>query len=312
MTKQKVRMLVNNFSWEQLTGDAKALDRYVQIADINRPGLELTGYYASSLLTRLVVLGAKEIRYINSEMDQISQRKAFEFLTSDETPGILICRGLDCPEILEEIANRKNFPVFRTDGATTVAIVNITNYLDDVLADSIMIHGELMRIYGVGVLITGHSGVGKSEIALELMKRGHQLISDDRVDIYRIHNSLVGKTASMIEGFMELRGVGIINVARIFGVDAYAKEARVRLHIDLDEFDDNVAYDRVGIEDRETTDILGIEIMKMSIPVGVGRPIATIIETAVSNFLLLERGIDSAKEFEERTLVQIEHNKEED
>lgn len=310
MTKLKVGALANNFSWRILTGDASALNREVSIADVNRPGLELTGYYPSTILTRLIVLGAKEMRYINSEMDQISQRKAFEFLTHDKTPGILICRDLECPEILEEIANRKNFPVFRTSTATTAAIVNITNYLDEALADSVVIHGELMRVYGVGVLITGHSGVGKSEIALELMKRGHQLISDDRVDIFRIHNTLVGKTSDMIEGYMELRGVGVINIARIFGVDAYSKEARVRLHIDLQNFNDEAEYDRIGLEERETTDILGIKIVKMEIPVSVGRPMATIIETAVSNYLLLERGFDSAKEFEERAIEKIEKNKE--
>ncbi|MDO4465945.1 MAG: HPr(Ser) kinase/phosphatase [Bacillota bacterium] len=312
MTKIKVSALANNFSWKILTGDSKALERFVKIADVNRPGLELTGYYPSTIPSRFIVLGAKEMKYINSEMDQISQRKAFEFLTHDETPGILICRDLECPEILEEIAIRKNFPVFRTSTATTAAIVNITNYLDEALADSVVIHGELMRVYGVGVLITGHSGIGKSEIALELMKRGHQLISDDRVDVFRIHNTLVGKTSDMIEGFMELRGVGVINIARIFGVDAYSKEARVRLHIDLKKFSNDEEYDRIGIEGRAMTNILGINILKMEIPVSIGRPMATIIETAVSNYLLLERGVDSAIEFEERAIEKIEQNKEDE
>lgn len=311
MAKATVRDLIKKFKWTIVCGDSNAFDRPLVLADTNRPGLELAGYFPDSQTKRLIVLGDKEIGYIEGQMDEISQRRSFEFLTGDNTPCILICRGHDCPEILKEIAIRKNFPVFKTEHQTSHAIVSITNYLDECLADSIIIHGELVRVHGVGVLITGKSGMGKSEIALELIKRGHQLVGDDRIDCYKIHDELIGRTTSMLEGFMELRGVGIINVGRMYGVGSIAHEAQIELQIDLEPFDDSYEYDRVGIEEKEYSELLGIKILKITIPVSQGRPMSTVIETAVTNFLLLKEGLDSAKEFEERVLSQISENKKE-
>ena len=200
--------------WTIVCGDSNSLNRPLTLADTNRPGLELAGYFPDTQTKRLVVLGDKEIGYIVEQMDEISQRRSFEFLTGEKTPCIVIAHGHECPPILKEIAQRKNFPVFKTEHQTSHAIVSITNYLDECLAESVIIHGELVRVFGVGVLITGRSGMGKSEIALELIKRGHQLVGDDRIDCYKIHDELVGRTTPMLEGFMELRGVGIINVSR--------------------------------------------------------------------------------------------------
>ena len=170
----------------------------------------------------------------------------------------------------------------------------------------------MVRVSGVGVLITGKSGMGKSEIALELIKRGHQLVGDDRIDCYKIHDELVGRTTPMLEGFMELRGVGIINISRMYGVGAIAHETQIEFQIDLEPFNDSYEYDRVGIEEKEYNEILGIKILKMTIPVSQGRPMSSVIETAVTNFLLLKDGLDSAKEFEERVLSQISENKKEE
>lgn len=209
---------------------------------------------------------------------------------------------------MQEIAQRKNFPVFQTHNRTSQVVVNVTNYLDEVLAPSQIIHAELVRVYGVGVLISGASGMGKSEIVLDLVKRGHQLVADDRVDIYRVHNSLVGRTAQLIEGYIELRGVGIIDVKRMYGITSVAQSTEIHFEVSLEPFQKDVDYDRLGLEDKQYNKYLGIQIMNMKIPVTYGRPMATVIETAVTNYLLLREGFDSAKEFEERVLREIASN----
>lgn len=311
MKTVKVRDLADEFSLAIISGDDAALDRQIVMAEINRPGLELAGYFPETPINRLSVMGEKECRFIEQEMDEVDQRRSFEFLTNDDIPAIVIAHGYECPAVLLDIAKRKNFPVLITETPTSNAIVNITNFLDEKLAESIIIHGEFMRIFGIGVLITGRSGVGKSEIALELIKRGHQLIADDRVDCFKMHNSLVGRTPELIKGFIEMRGVGVVDVARMFGIRALASQATMQLHIELEPFDDSIEYDRVGIEQREYTEILGEEILRIRIPVSPGRPLGTIIETAVTNFLLIKNGIDSAKEFEEKVLKKIEQNQDE-
>lgn len=309
MPKAVVRDLEDKFHWQQVAGNSKALKRPITLPDINRPGLELAGYFTNSQTKRIVVIGGKEYRYITDEMDEIQQRRVFEFITHVNTPCIIITGDRNCPPVLREIANRKNFPVFQTPRRTSTVVVNVTNYLDELLAPSTLVHAELVQIYGVGVLITGASGTGKSEIVLDLVKRGHQLVADDRVDVYRIHNSLVGKTAQLISGYMELRGVGIIDVRRMYGVTSVADSATISFEIALQPYDPGTDYDRLGLEDKQYTSFLGIEVLKMVIPVNYGRPMATVIETAVTNYLLLREGFDSAKEFEDRVLEEIERNK---
>lgn len=309
MSEVTVKQLCEQFNWEQVAGDETSLLRPIELADTNRPGLELAGYFPDTMTKRLVIIGEKESRYIEEEMDQVSQRRSFEFLTNHETPAIIITHGQKVPEVLVDIAMRKNFPVFHTNDVTTRTIINITNFLDEQLAESIIIHGELVRVFGVGVLITGRSGMGKSEIALELVKKGHQIVSDDRVDCYHIHNSIIGRTPALLKGYMEMRGVGVINIGRMFGISSFAESSEITLHIVLENFDDSVEYDRVGIEEKEYTEIFGIRILKMRIPVSSGRPMTTIIETAVTNYLLIQNGVDSAKEFEERVISAIEANR---
>ncbi|MCF0106386.1 MAG: HPr(Ser) kinase/phosphatase [Holdemanella sp.] len=309
MAEVTIKDVAEKLSWSVIVGDVQALKRPVELADTNRPGLELTGYFENAQTRRIVVLGNRELTYIYKELDEVAQRRVFEHLTNDETPGILITRGQDCPPILEEIAKRKNFPVFVTKEKTMFTIVNIINFLDEKLAPSVVVHGNLIQVYGIGVLITGGSGMGKSEITLELIRRGHQLVADDRTDCYRIHNTLVGRTSPLLEGFMELRGVGVIDVARMYGAGAFAHETRIHFQIELMAFDDNEDYDRVGIEDKEYVEILGVKILKMNIPVAMGRSMATVIETAVTNYLLLKDGYDSSKEFENRVVAQIGLNK---
>ncbi len=308
--KVTVREFADYFQFEQLTGDEQSLRRSIELTDTNRPGLELAGFFDYSQAKRLVILGDKEIAYI-ATMSEQSQKRSFDFLTGEETPAIVITRGHECPQILRECALEKNFPVFCCEEKTNHTIVNIITWLDERLAKSVSVHGELLIIYGIGVMICGESGMGKSEIALELIKRGHQLVADDRVDCYRIHNHLVGRSPQLLEGMLELRGVGVINIARMYGVGAVAHKANVDIQITLEEFDPRANYDRVGIEEKKMVSILDVDVPKITIPVREGRSMGVIIESAVTNYMLAKDGLDSAKEFEQRVLEFIEKNKEE-
>lgn len=308
--KVTVKEFADYFQFEQLTGDEQSLRRSIELTDTNRPGLELAGFFDYSQAKRLVILGDKEIAYI-ATMSEQSQKRSFDFLTGEETPAIVITRGHECPQILRECALEKNFPVFCCEEKTNHTIVNIITWLDEKLAKSVSVHGELLIIYGIGVMICGESGMGKSEIALELIKRGHQLVADDRVDCYRIHNHLVGRSPQLLEGMLELRGVGVINIARMYGVGAVAHKANVDIQITLEEFDPRANYDRVGIEEKKMVSILDVEVPKITIPVREGRSMGVIIESAVTNYMLAKDGLDSAKEFEQRVLEFIEKNKEE-
>ena len=285
--KVTVKEFADYFQFEQLTGDEQSLRRSIELTDTNRPGLELAGFFDYSQAKRLVILGDKEIAYIHSMSEQ-AQKRSFDFLTGEETPAIVITRGHECPHILRECALEKNFPVFCCEEKTNHTIVNIITWLDERLAKSVSVHGELLIIYGIGVMICG-----------------------ERVDCYRIHNHLVGRSPQLLEGMLELRGVGVINIARMYGVGAVAHKANVDIQITLEEFDPRANYDRVGIEEKKMVSILDVDVPKITIPVREGRSMGVIIESAVTNYMLAKDGLDSAKEFEQRVLEFIEKNKEE-
>ena len=306
----KVRTLVENFDFIQITGDDASLERPIVIADTNRPGLELAGYFENSQQKRLVILGDKEIAYI-ATMSVHKQRKSFDFITNEQTPAIIVTKGHKCPDVLKRYAKRKNFPIFLSSSPTYRLIVDIVAFLDEQLATSMCIHGGLLSIYGKGVLIRGDSGMGKSEIALELIKRGHLLVADDRVDCYRIHNKIVGKAPELLREMLEIRGIGVINVSRMFGVSSVLPKAEINFQVNLEPWKADQDYDRVGIEEKKHENILGIDIPKIVVPVREGRSMAVIIESAVTNYMLSVMGMDSAKEFEQRVLDYIEKNKNE-
>lgn len=308
ITSVSVKALVEAFDFVQITGDEESLNRQIVMADTNRPGLELAGFFENSQVKRLIVLGDKEIAYI-ATMSVQKQRKAFDFITNEITPAIIITKGHKCPDVLKRCAKRKNFPVLSSESATTRLIVDLVAFLDEKLASSQCLHGGLLSIYGKGVLIRGESGMGKSEIALELIKRGHLLVADDRVDCYRIHNKIVGKAPELLSGMLEIRGIGIINVARMFGVSSVLPRTQVDFQVNLETWQPNQDYDRVGIEEKKHENILGVDIPKIVVPVREGRSMAVIIESAVTNYMLSEMGMDSAKEFEQRVLDYIEKNK---
>lgn len=303
-----VKDLMEKLGYECITGDQNAVNREIKVPDVNRPGLELTGYYLYSQRERVVLLGNKEMGFI-SGMSNEAQYSSFDFLTQKETPCIIITRDLTCPAKLKEIAQRKNFPVLLCKDKTSRAMVEVVTYLDGELAEVKTLHGVFLQIYGKGVLLTGESGMGKSEIALELIKKGHLLVADDRVDCSLIHKQIIGQAPEILKQMLEIRGVGIINVSKMFGVSSVLEKAIIDINIHIEPWKKGKQYDRLGIEEKKYTDILGVQIPKLIIPVKEGRSMGVIIESAVTNYLLSSVGQDSAKEFEQRVLGLIERNK---
>lgn len=302
-----VKELMSKLNYEQITGDENSLNRKISVPDPNRPGLELTGYYQYSQRKRIAILGIKEMGYL-SEMAFEDLVRSFDFITHEKTPCIVITKNLECPKILMEIASQKNFPILKTKEPTYRAIVDIVSYLDEELAESTSIHGGLMQIYGKGVLITGECGMGKSEIALELIKKGHLLVADDRVDCSLIHKNIIGSSPDVIKGMLELRGVGVINIAKMFGVASVLDKTQIDLIIHLEPWSKEKEYDRIGLEEKKYQNILGIDLPKLVIPVREGRSMAVIIESAVTNFLLASIGQSGDEEIENRVLNLIEKN----
>ncbi|TDW20565.1 Hpr(Ser) kinase/phosphatase [Breznakia blatticola] len=306
----KVRELKEHFDFDVLCGDEKALNREITIADPNRAGLELAGFFAYSQPKRIVILGDKEIEYIKT-MTSEQKKKSFDFITGEKTPLILVTNHHECPVELLDIAKEKNFPILRSNQRTSRMTTNLVSYLDERLAKIDSLHGVLLNIYGKGVMIRGESGMGKSEVALDLVRRGHQLISDDLIDCYLIHNEIIGYPPKLLEGFIELRGIGIINIRKLYGSSSTLPRKKVDFVIELTSWDNAQEYDRVGIEDQKYECILGIEIPKIILPIRGGRSMATIIESAVTNIVLQEEGYNSARDFEQRVLSLIETQKSE-
>ncbi len=303
--KVMIKEIVDFFELKQLTGNEESLNRWVIVSDVNRPGLELTGYLQHSEPRRIVIIGEKEKSYIK-QLDENIQRERFKNLTDGYTPMIILARNLPCPPILYEVAQQHNFPVFQCGLKTSRLMVDLVSFLDERLALSDNLHGVLMNIYGKGVLIKGESGMGKSEIALELIRRGHLLVADDRVDVFRVHNRIMGSSTELLAGMLEIRGVGIIDVGRMFGAGAVLEKCNVDFAINLVQYDEQSEYNRIGIENEEFLEILDVQIPALTIPVKSGRSMAIIIEAAVINFNLKQKGYNSAKEFEARVYQFIQ------
>lgn len=299
-----MRKVKDYFKFEQLSGDDQSLNRWVVVPDLNRPGLELSGFFEHTEPRRIVVLGDKEIAYIQT-MGVDHQRYVFDKLTDGWTPAIILTRSHDCPEVLMSVAQTKNFPIFKTTLKTYQLMVDVISYLDEQLSESDTIHGVLMNVYGKGVLITGESGMGKSEVGLELIRNGHVLVADDRVDVRRIHNTIYGSAPELLKGYLELRGIGIIDVQRMFGASALLDIMRIDFVVYLEKWQDGKAYKRVSIDSHYSMPVLGVDVPKMVFPVKEGRNLAVLIEAAVTDFTLKEKGIDAAKSFDYRVYEYI-------
>lgn len=306
-----VKDIVENFKFQQISGNEESLNREIVIGDVNRSGLELTGYFDFTQFLRVVLLGDKEIGYITNKMDPNSMHSVFDHIMSDKTPCIIISKNHECPQVLKEVAEKKNFPILSSNMNTTRIMTDLVTFLDERLAEVTSLHGVLMSIYGKGILLTGESGTGKSEIALELIKRGHQLVADDRVDVKRVHSEIIGVAPQVLIGMLEIRGIGIIDVTKMFGANSVLDKHSVDYVIHMEKWNENKQYARAGIENKETKNILDVEIPMITLPVKEGRSMAVIIESAVTNFSLMEMGYDSSKEFDERIMNFILSHKEE-
>lgn len=263
-------------------------------SEVNRPGLQLTGHFKNFAYERIQIIGTIEWHYTNNLSKDIRYSRLEEIFSYD-IPVLVISRNLPIfPEVLE-LATKYNITILRTELATTKFINVLINYLDYVLAPETTVHGVLVEVYGMGVLIIGKSGVGKSETALELIKRGHRLVADDSVSIKRIDGGLRGQAPNLIRYFMEIRGIGILNVERLYGVGAVKGNEFIDLIIELERWDEGKEYDRVGL-DEECMELLGVEVPKLVIPVMPGRNLAMIVEVAARNTRQKKLGYNAAKE----------------
>lgn len=297
------RAIVNRFKLNLVAGE-EGLDRPIHNTDISRPGLEMAGYFSHYASDRIQLLGTTELSFYNLLPDK-ERYGRLRKLCRPDTPAIIVTRDIEPPEELINAAQELDVPLLTSKDATTSLMSRLTTYLEHELAKTTSLHGVLVDVYGVGVLITGDSGIGKSETALELVKRGHRLVADDNVEIREItKDELIGKPPKLIEHLLEIRGLGIINVMTLFGAGSILTEKKIGLNINLENWDKDKLYDRVGLNE-ETLRILDTEITKKTIPVRPGRNVAVIIEVAAMNYRLNIMGINTAEEFNERLNAEI-------
>lgn len=268
---------------------------------VDRPGLRLAGFYSYFDIQRIMLIGLTEHEYMHSfpseqRMDMI--KKMFD---CGEIPCVVFARDLPVLPEFMECARNTGTPIFRSSKMTASVMVDLCIYLNRLLAPSTTVHGVLMDVFGAGILLTGNSGVGKSETAMELIKRGHRLVADDSVLIKRIENELMGTAPERIRYFMELRGIGIINVKNMYGSGAIMTEKQVELVIELEPWRRDKEYDRIGGE-ANVESILGLNIPKLTVPVSPGRNLAILIEVAARDQRLKNMGYDAAQELIARTI----------
>ena len=285
----------DTFSLELCAG-AAGLDRRIHKSDISRPGLEMAGYFNFYPADRVQLLGKTELSFF-AMLEKKERITRMEKLCTPKTPAVVIANGMEVPVELIEAAEKKGIPVLKTDVPTTRFSGMLTNYLEGKLAPMTTIHGVLVDVYGIGILITGKSGVGKSETALELVKRGHRLVADDLVEIRQVSpNVLIGNAPPLIEHMLEIRGVGIIDIMNMFGASSVKSDKRILIVIDLELWDTEKMYERLGL-DEEKKKIMDTELIKLTVPVRPGRNLSVIIEVAAMDYRLKRLGVNAAKEF---------------
>ncbi|MBR6902314.1 MAG: HPr(Ser) kinase/phosphatase [Clostridia bacterium] len=295
--------IIKEFSLEELYMPKQSEEIPISNPEINRPGLQFAGYFDYFAPERIQILGISEIEYLRRFTEE-EARKRIEMFFGNSPAAVIIARGLHVEDYYIEIAEKCGVPLMRTGETTSELTAALIAFLNLHLAPRITRHGVFVEVYGEGILILGESGIGKSETAIELVKRGHRLIADDAVEIKRVSSkSLVGSAPDNIKHFIELRGIGIINASRIFGVGAVKPTEKVDLIINLELWDVNKTYDRMGIEN-QTTEILGLQIPSITIPVKPGRNLAVIIEVAAMNSRQKKLGYNAAQDLLHRLGMQ--------
>lgn len=304
-----VKMLVDKVKLKVVYGNDELLAKEITTADISRPGLEMTGYFDYYSPERLQLLGMKEWTYL-MKMTSHNRYQVLTEMIKPETPAIIVARKLEVPEEMLAAAKEKGIAILQSHISTSRLSGEMSWYLDSCLAERISVHGVLMDIYGMGVLIQGDSGIGKSETGLELVKRGHRLVADDRVDVFaKDEETLWGEPAEILRHLLEIRGVGIIDVMSLYGASAVKGSSQVQLVIYLENFESGKVFDRLG-NGNEEIELSGVKIPRVRIPVKTGRNVSVVIEAAAMNYRAKQMGFDATKTFEERLSKLISQNEE--
>ena len=283
----------------QVLSPSTQMEWDIHAAEFNRPGLQFVGFYEHFPHDWPQVVGLTEMSYLESLTDDV-RRARLEAYFSYRVPCMIVCRGMMPSQDMMELAAKYDTALLRTNQVTTRFIANAMNYLNRCLAPRATLHGVLVDVYGMGVLITGESGVGKSEAALELVRRGHQLVADDVVDVCRItENRLFGEAPEMVRHLMEIRGIGIIDIKAMYGISAVLASKTIDMIIHLEPWKEKKAYDRLGLTDDFTT-IMDVRVPQIVLPVRPGRNVAVVIEVAARNYSLKQMGYSAAQELDKR------------
>jgi len=299
--------VMNEFNLKLVNKVSDMRGRYIVSNEINRPSLQIAGYFDYFDNRRVQIVGRVEISYLE-RMTHEKRVRMLDRLFKTGLPCIIITRNLRVPQEMVELANEYDTPLFRIEMTTSRFMSALISYLNICLAPRITRHGVLVEVYGEGVLLLGDSGVGKSETAIELVKRGHRLVADDAVEIKRVSDkSLVGSAPEIIRHFIELRGIGIIDVKRIFGMGAVKDTEKIDMIIHLELWQDGKQYDRLGLS-TEYTDILGLQIPSLTVPVKPGRNLAIIVEIAAMNNRQKRMGYNAAEALNNRLMAEMQEN----
>lgn len=311
MSSIKLESIIEKMKLENLTPELDISKIKITQPDINRPALQLAGYFEHFEATRLQVVGFVEYSYMEG-LPKERQKEIYTKFISSEIPAIVFCRELKPDALFLEIAVANKVPILMTNKSTSAFMAEIIRWLNVKLAPCISVHGVLVDVYGEGVLITGESGIGKSEAALELIKRGHRLVTDDAVEIRKVSDdTLVGSAPDITKHFIELRGIGIVDVKTLFGVSSVKDTQTIDLVIRLEDWDKEKEYDRLGLEE-EYTEYLGNKVVCHNIPIRPGRNLAIICESAAINHRQKKMGYNAAQELYRRVQESLARRREED
>ncbi|MCY0901988.1 MAG: HPr(Ser) kinase/phosphatase [Firmicutes bacterium] len=290
----------------QVAGAGVGMERPITSEEINRPGLALAGFLMYYPAERVQVLGRTEMAYLSS-LSQSERKERFTRLCGYEnTPCVIVTRGMGADADLVAAANEVGLPILTTRLSTPKLIAQLTTLLELRLAPETLVHGVLVDVYGIGILMTGSSGIGKSETALELLKRGHRMVADDAVEIRQVsEDQLVGSAPPLLQHLLEIRGLGVLNAMTLFGAGAIRTHKKIEMMVELEAWQDDRPYDRLGLDDTKRT-ILGVELTSLVVPVRPGRNLAIIIEVAAMNQRLKRMGYNAARELSEKLMASIE------
>lgn len=307
----KLSKVIAKMQLENLTPSIDASGIWLHIPEVNRPALQLTGFYEQFDNDRIQIIGNVEYSYLSS-LSPDERYERYRQLLSSNIPCLVFCRDLQPePEVIK-VAEKYQIPILRSNESTSSFMAEVIRWLKVQLAPCIVIHGVLVDVYGEGVLITGESGIGKSEAALELIKRGHRLVTDDAVEIRKVSDeSLIGSAPGVTKYFIELRGIGIIDVKTLFGVESVKEQQEINMVIKLEDWNKDKEYDRLGLEE-EYTEYLGNKVVCHSLPIRPGRNLAVIVEAAAVNHRQKMMGYNAAKELYRRVQENLMKGDEED